>query len=318
MSDRPHESAPLGGRPIEAVSDGSRTDRNREPRFSAERRLPPWLKKRWPAAGSGCQTTATVEASGVATVCQEARCPNRTECWSHGTVTFMILGRVCTRGCRFCAVESGVPLPPDHDEPRRLAESVGALGARYIVLTSVTRDDLPDEGAGHFAACVRAVREAVTEVQVEVLPSDMHARSECIDEVCRSGPVVYGHNIETVERLTPLIRSKADYRRSLEVLRIARRLHPEIRTKSGLLLGMGESRSEIDACLRDLREAGCDLVAIGQYLQPTPVHQPVARYWTPEEFDEIAGAARSLGFVGVACGPFVRSSYGAAESFAAC
>ncbi len=280
------------------------------------RRLPAWLKKRLPPGGVLTETARSVAAAGLATVCEEARCPNRNDCWSHRVVTFMIMGRTCTRQCAFCAVGHGRAEPLDSDEPRRLAEAAAALGARHVVITSVTRDDLPDEGAGHFAASVRAVRERLTDATVEVLPPDMHARPDCIDRLCASGPSVYGHNIETIERLTPRIRPQANYGRSLTVLRTVKRTRPSMLTKSGLPLGLGEERAEVDATLADLRDVGCDIVTIGQYLQPTPDHWPVERYWRPDEFDAVAEHARELGFAFVVSGPFVRSSYQAAEAMA--
>lgn len=278
------------------------------------RRLPPWLKRPRPDAGV-LATRLVIEASGVATVCREARCPNLAECWSRRTATFMILGDVCTRRCAFCAVTGGQPGPPEPDEPRRLAEAAAKLGLRHVVITSVSRDDLSDEGAGHFAACVRAVRARLPESTVEVLPSDFHARPECISVLCRAGPDVYNHNIETVQRLTPQIRPHAAYRRSLEVLRQVKQDAPHITTKSGLMIGMGETGGEIEQALADLRTAGCDIVTIGQYLQPSQAHWPVARYYTPVEFAGIASTARQMGFKAVAAGPFVRSSYHAGEVY---
>jgi len=267
----------------------------------------------------------------------------------------MILGDLCMRGCRFCAVATGSPRPPAEDEPERLAEACEALRLRHAVITAVARDDLTDEGAGHFARCVRAVRRRCPTTTIEVLPADFHARRECIETVCEAGPDVYNHNLETVARLTPIVRPKADYRRSLEVLRIVRSTvgvcspppathaaagstvcQPDgltghgaagaavasasvsprhIRTKSGLMLGLGETRDEILAALADLRAVGCDMLTIGQYLQPSPQHLPVARFWSPQEFDDLAHAAREMGFVHVAAGPFVRSSYHAAHAF---
>jgi lipoyl synthase len=302
---------------MRAASGRQRDIAQAQQRHRPARRLPPWLKRPVPAGGALSQTARTVANCRVATVCEEARCPNRSECWSHHTVTFMILGRTCTRSCAFCAVSHGQPGPPDADEPQRLAESVATLGARHVVITSVTRDDLPDEGAGQFAASVHEVHRRLPCAAVEVLTPDMHARSECIERICAAGPSVYNHNIETVRRLTPSIRPQADYDRSLDVLRTVRQGHAEILTKSGLLLGIGEQRSEINEALSDLRGAGCAIVTIGQYLQPTPAHRPVARYWRPEEFDAIGRHARSLGFASVAAGPFVRSSYNAAEAMAA-
>jgi lipoyl synthase len=280
-----------------------------------QRRLPPWLKRPLPIGGQMAGTGRIVAQSGVATVCQEARCPNLTECWSHRTATFMILGDRCTRRCRFCAVTTARPEPPAADEPERLAEAVAQLGLRHVVITAVARDDLEDEGAGQFAACVHAIRDRVPDASIEVLPADLHARPECIALICDARPDVFNHNLETVERLTPIVRPQAKYRRSLEVLRQVKERCPAMTTKSGLMVGLGEDGDELRQTLADLRAVGCDVVTIGQYLQPTPEHAPIARFYEPAEFDELARAAEELGFSGVASGPFVRSSYNAAEVF---
>ena len=274
-----------------------------------------WLKKRWPVGGDLPATARIVGRSKVATVCEEARCPNRVECWSRRTATFMILGDRCTRRCRFCAVRTARPEPPDPDEPRRLALAAAELGVRHVVITAVARDDLADEGAGHFGACVREVRALLPDATIEVLPADLHARGELIAAICEAGPDIYNHNIETVERLTPVIRPQGKYRRSLDVLGMVKELRPDLPTKSGLMVGLGETREDIRRTLADLREVQCDILTVGQYLQPSPDHVPVARYVPPEEFDEIAERARDLGFAAVASAPFVRSSYKAAEVF---
>lgn len=267
-------------------------------------------------SGDFAHTTAIVAASGVATVCQEARCPNITECWAKRHATFMILGDKCTRRCHYCAVSTARPDPPSHDEPRRLGEAVGELGLAHVVITAVARDDLKDEGAAHFAACVRAIRERSPGTTIEVLPADFHARRECVEVLCDAGPELYNHNIEMVERLTPKIRPQGKYRRSLDVLRIVKELAPDMITKSGLMVGLGETTDELHQTFGDLRDAGCDVLTIGQYLQPTrDGHAPVERYYAPAEFDELAKVARDLGFLSVASGPFVRSSYNAAEVF---
>jgi len=279
------------------------------------RRLPPWLKRPLPIGGAMVGTRRVVADSGVATVCQEAHCPNITECWSRRTATFMILGDRCTRRCRYCAVSTARPLPPEPDEPDRLAEAARKLGLRHVVITAVARDDLPDEGAGQFAACIRAIRRVLPGTTVEVLPADMHARPELIAAICEAGPDIFNHNIETVERLTPTVRPQAKYHRSLDVLRIVRQRYPHIPTKSGLMVGLGETGEELDRTLADLRAAGCEVVTIGQYLQPSPEHAPVARFYHPAEFDALAERARHMGFRGVVAGPFVRSSYNAAEVF---
>jgi lipoic acid synthetase len=227
----------------------------------------------------------------------------------------MILGDRCTRRCRYCAVKTARPLPPEPDEPERLAEAARRLNLRHAVITAVARDDLPDEGAGQFAACVRAIHDALPGTTVEVLPADMHARPELIATICDAGPEIFNHNIETVERLTPIVRPQARYARSLEVLRIIRQSYPDMPIKSGLMVGLGETEQELDQTLADLRSAGCRIVTIGQYLQPSPQHAPIARFYTPAEFDAMAERARRMGFVGVASGPFVRSSYNAADLF---
>lgn len=281
------------------------------------RRLPPWLKRPLPTGDVLLQTRRIIEHSGVATVCEEARCPNLGECWSKRHATFMILGDICTRRCRFCAVTTARPAPPEPDEPERLAEATAALGLRHVVLTAVARDDLPDEGAGHFAACVRAIRESAPSCVIEVLPADFHARDDALAALCAASPDIYGHNQETVERLSPKIRPQARYARTLDVLRKVRVLQPGVFTKSGLMVGLGETRAELAQTMLDLRAVDVDILTVGQYLQPTPAHAPVARYVPPEEFDEIAAEAKSMGFRSVAAGPFVRSSYNAADVYEA-
>lgn len=279
------------------------------------RRLPPWLKKQLPSGDVLLQTRRIVSDSGVATVCEEARCPNLTECWSKRHATFMILGDRCTRRCRFCAVTTARPLPPLRDEPQRLATAAARLGLRHMVITAVARDDLPDEGAVQFAACIREVRRAIPACAIEVLPADFHARGALIGEVCDAGPDIYNHNQETVERLSPWVRPQARYRRSLDVLRRVKDGWPDIYTKSGLMVGLGETRAELHQTMRDLRDAGVDILTVGQYLRPTPAHAPVDRFVPPAEFDEIAAEARDLGFRSVASGPFVRSSYNAGDVY---
>lgn len=279
------------------------------------RRLPAWLKRPLPGGAPFAHTKRVVADSGVATVCQEAKCPNLTECWSYRTATFMILGDRCTRRCHFCAVATARPHPPEADEPKRLGRATAELGLRHVVITAVARDDLPDEGASHFAACVESVRRLNPPATVEVLPADFRARVECIETLCHAGPDVYNHNLETVERLTPAVRPQAKYRRSIEVLRIVKRVAPHILTKSGLMVGLGETREELQQAFGDLVEAGCQVLTIGQYLAPSPSHVPVARFYPPDEFAELGEVARSFGFLSVASGPFVRSSYNAAEVF---
>ena len=248
-------------------------------------------------------------------MCQAAKCPNLSECWSAGTAAFMILGDKCTRRCRYCSVSTARPDPPAADEPARLAEAAARLGLGHMVITAVARDDLPDHGAGHFAECVRRVRETCPQATVEVLPADFRARRECVAVLCEAGPDIYNHNIEVVERLTPAIRPQGEYRRSLEVLEMVKEIASDMLTKSGLMIGLGETEDEILQTCRDLRDVGCDILTIGQYLQPAADCAPVARYYPPAEFGELARTARALGFLSVASGPFVRSSYNAADVF---
>lgn len=286
-----------------------------ESRHAPTPRLPAWLKKSLPTGDVLMQTRAVVARSGVATVCEEARCPNLTECWSKRHATFMILGDKCTRRCTFCAVLTAKPDPVEHDEPQRLADAVAELALRHVVITSVARDDLDDEGAGHFAACVRAIRAKLPACAIEVLPADFHGRIDCLTAVCDAGPDIYNHNIETVARLQKIVRPAARYERSLELLRSVKELRPALFTKSGIMVGLGETRAELHQTLADLRAHDVDILTVGQYLQPTPQHAPIARFLSPAEFDEIAAEARSLGFHSVASGPFVRSSYNAGEVF---
>jgi len=281
------------------------------------RRLPPWLKRPLPTGAALNATRKLVDGLRLNTVCVEARCPNLSECWSRHVATFMILGEKCTRRCRFCAVTTARPDPPDPEEPLRLAEAAAKLGLRHVVITSVARDDLADEGAGHFASCIVAVRTRLPYATIEVLVPDFHARRECIETVLAAGPQVFNHNVETVPSLHRRVRPQAKYARSLETLRIAKTVRPEVTTKSGIMVGLGESQDELLAVFRDLRAVGCDLLTIGQYLKPTADegHLPVERYYPPEEFAELAERARELGFAGVASGPFVRSSYLAEELY---
>lgn len=248
------------------------------------------------------------------TICERALCPNRSECYACGVATLLLLGSECTRGCTFCAVHPGTPAPPDESEPDRVAEVVEALGLKHAVLTSVTRDDLTDGGASHFARTIEAVKCRVGETKIEVLVPDFQGDKSSVAIVIDARPDVFAHNVETVTRLYPRVRPGADYCRSLDILSMAREMGGVTLTKSGLMVGLGESRGELYEALRDLREAGCDGVTIGQYLQPSAAHLPVERYVPPDEFDEYGRYARSLGFSYVASGPLVRSSYRAHES----
>ncbi|HZR79809.1 MAG TPA: lipoyl synthase [Candidatus Binatia bacterium] len=273
------------------------------------RRHPEWIRVRVPGGPGYARTRRIVKESGVATVCEEARCPNVAECWAHGTATFMLMGDTCTRNCGFCAVSHGKPKPLDPLEPERLAHAVAELGLRHVVLTSVDRDDLPDFGAAHFAAAARAVRRRVPACEIEVLTPDFQGARASVATVAAAPIAVYNHNLETVPRLYKRARAGARYERSLDVLRWAREERPELVTKAGLMLGLGERTDEVLAVLRDLRAAGCDVVTIGQYLRPSRDHLPVERYLHPSEFEELGHAARALGFRHVESGPLVRSSY---------
>lgn len=276
-------------------------------------RLPRWLKRNIPHTGSLRTTTALLRDLRLETVCENAKCPNRMECYSQKTATFMILGNVCTRPCGFCAVAKGKTDPVDADEPRRLAEASRRLGLEHVVITSVTRDDLPDGGAEHFYQCVQAVRQQ-TGAAVEVLTPDFLGNVKAIDRVIDAEPEVFNHNTETVPRLYGKVRGrKSNYRRTLALLARVKRRCPATATKSGLMLGLGETHDELFDTLADLLGVGCELLTLGQYLQPSSAHLTVERYLPPEEFDELGKAARRMGFRQVASGPFVRSSYHARE-----
>ena len=277
---------------------------------------PSWLKVRLPGSGHYRQVKTSLRRLGVATVCEQARCPNAGECWGCGTATFIILGEICTRACRFCAVTHGRrPAPPDADEPRRVAEAVAELERRYVVLTSVDRDDLPDGGAEHFARTVEAILALLPDVVVELLTPDFSdADPGALARVAASGAQVLSHNLETTRELTRTVRDRrCDYDRSLEVLRRYRSLAPRLVTKSSLLLGLGETSQQVLQTLDDLRAADVDWVTMGQYLQPTRRHAAVQRYLPPEEFKQLQEHALGLGFALVTAGPLVRSSYKAGE-----
>jgi lipoic acid synthetase len=275
-------------------------------------RLPAWLKRRLPRSNENFFTDTLLRDLGLETVCENARCPNRPECYSRRTATFMVLGNVCTRPCGFCSVPRGETLELEDDEPARVAEAAERLGLKHVVITSVTRDDLPDGGADHFYRCVLAVRER-TGAAVEVLTPDFLGDWAAIDRVIDARPEVYNHNLETVPRLYKKVRGKADYRRSLDLLERVKARAPDMVTKSGLMLGIGETIGELFDVLADLRDIGCDVLTLGQYLAPTLKHIPVTRFVPPAEFDAIADNARAFGFRQVVAGPFVRSSYHADE-----
>jgi lipoic acid synthetase len=279
---------------------------------SPSRRLPSWLKRPLPSGNGNFFTDHLLRELRLETVCENAKCPNRPECYSRRTATFMILGNVCTRPCGFCSVQKGTPEALEDDEPERVAEAAARLGLRHVVITSVTRDDLPDGGAEHFARCILAVRRR-TAAAVEVLTPDFLGNRAAIDCVLFARPQVYNHNMETVPRFYKKVRGRAEYQRSLDLLAYVKRQAPEIVTKSGLMLGLGETYEELFEVLSDLRAVRCDTLTLGQYLTPTLKHIPVARYLPPDEFDTIAELARKLGFQKVVAGPFVRSSYHADE-----
>jgi lipoyl synthase len=279
---------------------------------SSQRRLPDWLKKPLPAGNENFFTHQLIDELGLTTVCEEARCPNRAECWSRRTATFMIMGDVCTRPCGFCSVHKGTPESLEADEPDRLSEAAARLGLKHVVITSVTRDDLPDGGADHFRRCILAVRER-TGAAVEVLTPDFLGDLSAVDVVLSASPEVYNHNMETVPRLYKKVRGRAGYQRSLDLLAHVKKVSPRTVTKSGLMLGIGESIDELFDVLADLRAINCDTLTLGQYLAPTLKHVPVARFVPPEEFDRLAALARTMGFLKVVAGPFVRSSYHADE-----
>jgi lipoic acid synthetase len=276
---------------------------------------PPWLKRRFVFNASTKEVNDLLRDLTLHTVCQEAHCPNQAECFGNHTATFMILGDHCTRNCTFCAVAHGVLEPPDPEESERVAEAVSRLGLKYVVLTSVTRDDLADGGASHFAATIKTIRSVGSDILVEVLVPDFQGSAQALATVVAAQPAVLNHNLETVPRLYPAVRPQADYQRSLRLLKEVKRLHPEVATKSGFMVGLGEKREEVSSLLRNLRKANCDLVTIGQYLRPSQDHHPVVDYIHPEIFKAYQQEAEELGFSGVASGPYVRSSYQAEKLY---
>jgi len=278
---------------------------------------PAWLRRRLPTGPTFENVKTLIHQDRLHTVCQEARCPNLWECYSSQTATFLIMGSRCTRNCRFCAVSTGPIEPPDPDEPVRVADAAAQMGLNYVVVTSVTRDDLPDGGADLFARTIRAIRGRIADVCVEVLIPDFQGDPQALRTVVDAHPDVLNHNIETVPRLYSEVRPQAVYRRSLDLLRRARRYDPDMATKSGLMLGLGETPQEIHATLKDLRQVDCRMLTLGQYLQPSKDHLPVVRYVAPEEFDDWRRVALNLGFCEVASGPFVRSSYHAKQLYQA-
>jgi len=276
---------------------------------------PPWLKKRIPPYQDLLKVKSILAATDLHTVCEEARCPNLGECFSKGTATFLILGNICTRDCGFCAVEHGDPVPVDEKEAEKVAQAVEKMGLRYVVVTSVTRDDLPDGGASHYAKTIQAIREVDGSAKVEVLIPDFQGDPPYLAMVLDASPDVLNHNIETIPRLYPKVRPEADYERSLRLLKRSKEYNPHLFTKSGFMLGLGEMREEVLDLMGNLRQVECNFLTIGQYLQPRPDRLPVVRFIPPEEFEEYKRIGEKMGFKAVASGPFVRSSFHASRMF---
>ena len=275
-------------------------------------RKPPWIRVRLPAGNAVTDLKTRLRDNSLVTVCEEATCPNIHECFHKGTATFMILGEICTRRCSFCDVAHGRPKPPDETEPDNLAQTIRDMKLRYVVITSVDRDDLRDGGAAHYVRCLERIRELNPGIKLEILVPDFRGKGRmqrALDILRTSPPDVFNHNLETVEPLYANVRPGADYAWSLELLRRFKAQHPQVPTKSGVMLGLGETREQVEQVLKDLRAHDVDMITLGQYLQPTPHHHPVLRYWTPEEFEALAEFGYGLGFTHMASGPMVRSSY---------
>ena len=276
-------------------------------------RLPSWLKRPVAPAGAVQPLEQSLSDANLHTVCAEAKCPNRGECFGRGTATFLILGKICSRSCNFCGITHGAPQPLDKDEPRRVAGAVKRMGVSHAVITSVTRDDLPDGGANQFAAVIRLLKQELPAVTVEVLVPDFCGNDRSLSTVLDAGPDVFNHNIETVLRLYPVVRPQANYKRSLEILAKAARHEVQLNVKSGLMVGLGETPEEVLSAMSDIRKTGCSLLTIGQYLRPSKEQHPVVEYVTPEQFDDYRKQGLAMGFTEVSSGPFVRSSYRAEE-----
>ena len=282
-----------------------------------ERRLPQWLKVKMPGSPNYLRLRELLKTEQLHTVCEEARCPNIGECWERGTATFMILGDICTRACAYCAVTTGTPGPLDLQEPGRLADSVERLGLKYTVITSVNRDELPDGGAFIFAQCITQIHRRMPDCKVEVLIPDFCGDRKALETVMEAAPDTLNHNIETVRRVFSRVRPLGDYDQSLELLARVKEMNPSQVSKSGMMVGLGETWDEIIQTMRDLRSVDCDLLTIGQYLRPSQKHAPIAKWYTPDEFDELRVEGDAMGFKNVASGPLVRSSYRADEQHAA-
>jgi lipoic acid synthetase len=280
-----------------------------------DQRKPPWLKIRLSQLRDTSKVKSILNVTSLHTVCEEARCPNLGECFSNGTATILILGKICTRDCGFCAVEGGIPASLDESEPERVAEAISRMHLGYVVITSVTRDDLTDGGASVFAKTIRAVRTRDPKIKIEVLIPDFKGDEASLVTVLKESPDVLNHNVETVPQLYPQVRPQADYGRSLELLRRVKEYNPRMKTKSGFMLGLGETREEVLDLLRDLKRAGCDFLTIGQYLQPRSDRLSVVEYVPPEIFEEYTNIGEKMGFKSVSSGPFVRSSFHASEMF---
>lgn len=276
---------------------------------------PDWIRVKAPTSQGYRDTVALMRSQKLHTVCEEAACPNIGECWSKKHATFMIMGEICTRACSFCNIKTGKPAPLDQDEPQRVAETVKAMGFSHVVITSVDRDDLDDGGAHHFAAVIQSIRVESPQTTIEVLTPDFLRKDNAVDVVIQAKPDVFNHNLETVPSLYPSVRPGARYFNSLKLLNRVKELDPEIFTKSGLMVGLGEEHHEVMQVMDDLRAAQVDFLTIGQYLQPTPKHHAVIRYWSPDEFDDLASRARAKGFLMVSASPLTRSSYHAGEDF---
>ena len=285
--------------------------------MTTKRKFPEWLKVKMPNGENYEHLKKLVQTNQLNTVCEDAKCPNIGECWDNGTATFMILGDICTRACRYCSVKSGKPVGLDLEEPKRLAETVATLDLKYAVITSVNRDDLPDGGASIFASCITQIRKKVPYCKVEVLTPDFEGSVKSLKTVITAKPDTFNHNIETVERIFPSVRAKGNYRLSLNVLKNAKEISADIITKSGIMVGLGETMPEIIQTLQDLRSVNCDLVTIGQYLKPTKKHAQTEKWYAPEEFKNMEEIGYNLGFKHVASGPLVRSSYHADQQHAA-